>query len=55
MPVEWLETRPREDALWRKGMFANQNSACPLRDEFTLSQLREHFREALGENQSAAG
>ncbi|GAB2479047.1 hypothetical protein GCM10027030_11500 [Luteococcus sediminum] len=55
VPVEWLETRSREDALWRKGMFANQNSACPLRDEFTLNQLREHFREALGETGPVAG
>ncbi|HIW29093.1 MAG TPA: DUF91 domain-containing protein [Candidatus Luteococcus avicola] len=43
VPVEWSDTVPVSDAFWRQGMFANQNSACPLRDEFTLEQLREHF------------
>lgn len=35
--------RPLEDAFWEKGMFANQNSACTLRQEFTLAELADHF------------
>lgn len=43
VPVEWLDTRSVTDAVWEKGMFANQNSACKLRQEFTLQRLSEHF------------
>lgn len=43
LPVEWTIAVPREDAYWRKGMFANQNSACKLRQEYTLERLSEHF------------
>jgi hypothetical protein len=43
VPVRWLATRPREQAVWRKGMFANQNSACKLRNRFTLQVLAEEF------------
>lgn len=43
VPVEWSTTLPREQAFWRQGMFANQNSACRLRDEFTLEQLAQRF------------
>ena len=43
VPVEWLHVLPREQAFWKQGMFANQNSACRLRDEFTLEQLAERF------------
>jgi hypothetical protein len=42
--VEWLASRPREDAIWEKGMFANQNSACPMRSQFTLDRLTEAFQ-----------
>ena len=31
------------DSYWEKGMFANQNSACKLRQEFTLQRLAAHF------------
>ncbi|MBZ4498444.1 hypothetical protein [Dermacoccus sp. Tok2021] len=41
--MEWLDTRSVTDAVWEKGMFANQNSACKLRQEFTLQRLSEHF------------
>jgi hypothetical protein len=41
--VNWIETRSREDAIWEKGMFANQNTACKLRNQFTLDRLTEHF------------
>ena len=43
VPVEWTTTRPRTAAFWVKGMFANQNSACKLRNRFTLDQLAEAF------------
>ncbi len=51
VPVRWRETLPIEQAFWVKGMFANQNSACKLRDEFTLGKLRERF----GGQESAGG
>lgn len=43
VPVQWLEARPESDAFWTKGMFANQHSACKLRQEFTLERLADHF------------
>jgi hypothetical protein len=43
VPVRWLDTRPVGEAVWRTGMFANQNSACKLRNRFTLEQIRAHF------------
>ena len=41
--VEWIANQPAAQAYWEKGMFANQNSACKLRQEFTLDRLAEHF------------
>ena len=41
--VNWIRTLPREEALWETGMFANQNTACRLRNRFTLKRLTEHF------------
>ncbi len=43
VPVTWFMTVPAEQAYWEKGMFANQNSACKLRQEFTLERLAQHF------------
>lgn len=43
VPVRWLTSVPKEGAYWEKGMFANQNSACKLRQEFTLDRLTDHF------------
>lgn len=43
VPVSWAQTRPREQAVWKKGMFANQNSACKLRNRFTLDELAAAF------------
>lgn len=43
VPVQWTVAVPKQDAYWEKGMFANQNSACKLRQEFTLEKLRAHF------------
>lgn len=44
VPVRWYIAAPKSEAFWVKGMFANQNSACKLRQEFTLDRLAEHFR-----------
>ncbi|MFP3470798.1 hypothetical protein R0J90_12220 [Micrococcus sp. SIMBA_144] len=41
--VGWIRTVPQNDAYWEKGLFANQNSACKLRQEFTLDRLAQHF------------
>lgn len=43
VPVRWLVSHPKSEAYWEKGMFANQNSACKLRQEFTLDRLARHF------------
>lgn len=43
VPVRWFTSAPTEQAYWEKGMFANQNSACKLRQEFTLDRLAHHF------------
>ena len=43
VPVRWSTSVPAEQAYWEKGMFANQNSACKLRQEFTLERLAQHF------------
>ncbi len=44
VPVRWIASVPKSAAYWEKGMFANQNSACKLRQEFTLERLAHHFR-----------
>ncbi|WP_324651615.1 endonuclease NucS domain-containing protein [Georgenia sp. H159] len=44
VPVRWLVATPKSEAYWEKGMFANQNSACKLRQEFTLERLAHHFQ-----------
>jgi hypothetical protein len=41
--VEWIATVPATEAIWEKGMFANQNSACRLRNRFTLDVLYKRF------------
>lgn len=51
VPVDWISTRTREHALRQKGLFANQNSACKLRNRFTLEVLYPAF--GLGEINSA--
>ena len=42
--VRWMDVRPREQAVWEKGMFANQNVVAKLRQPFTLQRLAEVFR-----------
>ena len=51
VPVRWHTSVPAEQAYWEKGMFANQNSACKLRQEFTLERLAQRF----GLRDAAAG
>lgn len=41
--VRWLDSRPREQAVWERGMFANQNVVAKLRQPFTLQRLAEVF------------
>lgn len=43
IPISWDKAVPRDKAFWEKGMFANQNSACKLRNQFTLERLYPHF------------
>jgi hypothetical protein len=42
--IEWIEVRPREDAFWEKGMYANQNVVTKLRHPSTLKLLEENFQ-----------
>ncbi|MFC7535556.1 hypothetical protein ACFQV6_43465 [Actinoplanes sp. GCM10030250] len=43
VPVTWIRTLDREAAIWEKGFFANQNSACKMRNRFTLDTLIQRF------------
>lgn len=44
--VNWLKAYPREQAQTFKGVFANQNIVCKLRDQRTLEFLRSAFASA---------
>jgi hypothetical protein len=44
LPVDWTTTVDRSEAVWEKGFFANQHSACKLRNRFTLDGLARRFR-----------
>ncbi|BAN04380.1 endonuclease NucS domain-containing protein [Ilumatobacter coccineus] len=48
--VKWIKTVGVEDAVWEQGMFANQNSACKLRNRFTLDRLVPAFGVAATED-----
>jgi hypothetical protein len=41
--VEWVRSLARTDAIWEQGMFANQNTACKMRSQFTIERLTERF------------
>ncbi|MFE2525015.1 endonuclease NucS domain-containing protein [Streptomyces sp. NPDC059382] len=43
VPVRWIRTRDRSKGIKRTGMFANQNSACKLRNTATLDVLNREF------------
>jgi hypothetical protein len=44
VPVSWEHTVGLSNAFWLKGLFANQNSACKLRHELTLTEVIKAFR-----------
>jgi len=39
--VRWIDSRDRTQAIWEKGMFANQNVVAKLCQPFTLQRLSE--------------
>jgi predicted transport protein len=41
--VEWLKTRPVDDAAWQTGLFTNQVPVCKLRDRDTIDFLEQEF------------
>lgn len=43
VPVRWIETRAREEAIRDSDFFANQNSAVRLTHGYTLKRLSEEF------------
>lgn len=43
VPVRWESSGPLDEAYWEKGMFANPNPVCELRQEFTLERLADRF------------
>ena len=43
MPVRWLRTVPQDEAVWERGLFANQNSACRMGSRFTVETLVDRF------------
>lgn len=43
VPIAWDHTVPREQGVWKIGMFANQNSACRLSQQFTIDQVTAAF------------
>ena len=43
LPVKWIAARPRQRAFWKPGMYANQNTATKLRQQFTIDQVTKEF------------
>jgi hypothetical protein len=41
--VDWVRNLPRTEAISEPGLFANQNTACKMRSQFTIDRLTEHF------------
>jgi hypothetical protein len=41
--VKWLKTVAESDAFWEESFFANQNSACKLRNGSTIERVKQHF------------
>ena len=41
--VQWTKTVSAEKAVWEKGMFANQNTACAPRSSFTRERVLARF------------
>jgi hypothetical protein len=43
VPVTWIKTVDQSKALSAPGLFANQNSACKLRKQFTIDEVTQYF------------
>jgi len=46
VPIEWLETKPKEDALQEVGLFGNQNTVCKptaAKWRYTVERLKMAF------------
>ena len=41
--VDWKQTSRPADAVWETGLFANQNTVCKLRRQFTIERLLDAF------------
>jgi hypothetical protein len=41
--VRWIQALTIDQAVWEKGMFANQATTCRLRHRFTLDRLTQRF------------
>jgi hypothetical protein len=41
--VEWSHQVPQNEAFSVSGLFANQDSACPMRSSFTIDTLTRDF------------
>ena len=41
--VDWIETVNMNNAIWEKGMYANQNTVTRLKDQQTLDRLYDEF------------
>ena len=44
VPVDWIATRALDDAVWEKGLFALQVTACKLRDDRTIKTVEKATR-----------
>lgn len=53
VPVQWIATRAREDAVKDSDLFANQNSAVKLTHGYTLERLGREFDTELLEHEVA--
>jgi hypothetical protein len=43
VPVTWIKAVEQVKAFRQLGLFANQNSACKLRSQFTIDSVSRHF------------
>ena len=43
VPVSWTKTVDQSEAFSAPGLFANQNSACKLRNQFTIDEVSQYF------------
>lgn len=43
VPVTWIKAVGQAKAFRKLGLFANQNSACKLRSQFTIDSVSQHF------------